>query len=172
MDSPLLQKLKSFIATHPSRAFFGKPAAAAAIARLEAYLGRSLPPAHRQFLRHSDGGFISLMGEKGDEGWTKGDAAWNSNTFLSVVEIRKEFSQLRKLGLDVFGWEGAWPFVPFLRTANQETLVFGPAKRDGDSPVLDAFHEVGPDEWDVAFRSFDSLLRAYVKGEGEVEVIA
>jgi hypothetical protein len=169
---PLLVKLNDFITGHPKRAFFGKPAREKEIASLEKAIGRRLPAAHRLFLSRHDGGFISLMGEKGQQGWNLGDARWNSNTFLGVKGIARSYRQLQKLAVNVFDWEGPWPYVPVLQTDGQETLVFGPPDRRGESPVLDAFHEVGPDEWDVAFKSFEALLRAYLKDEGDIDAVA
>ena len=41
-----------------------------------------------------------------------------------------------------------------------------------ETASVDAFHEVGPEDWEVLFKSFEELLKAYLKGEGEMETVA
>lgn len=43
---------------------------------------------------------------------------------------------------------------------------------DGERPVLDAHHEVGPEEWRPVYGSFEALLAAYLDGDGRIETVA
>lgn len=172
MANPFLDKLRKYVESHPKTAFFGKPATTESIAQLESVIGRALPQAHREFLLTFDGGFISIVGSKGDEDWDVPTARWNSNCFLKVKDIAKEYRQLKKIASTVFEWKDPWHFVPVMQTSGQELLAFAPANRKGESQIVDAFHEVGPEDWSPVFKSFDSLLKAYLSGEGEIETIA
>src|SRR5690349_10744272 len=88
----VLDALDEVIGKLKGRAFFGKPAKEKAIAGLEKKLGRKLPGLHRAFLRRHDGGFINISRSE-DEKFM----GWNSNTFLSVKEIAKEFETGRHM---------------------------------------------------------------------------
>ncbi|HEY7115512.1 MAG TPA: SMI1/KNR4 family protein [Tepidisphaeraceae bacterium] len=168
----LLQRLQEFVAAHPRRAFFDAAASADAVAGLEAAIGVRLPAAYRQFLLAFDGGFINTSGgTPEDQRWDLGTARWNSNHLLGIRGIQKEFAQWAKIGRDVFGVE-PWPYIPFCQTSGQELLVLGPEGADGEAPVLDAFHEAPPEEWEVLYPSFRAFLSAYLDGEGRVKTIA
>jgi hypothetical protein len=168
----LIERLRRFIAAHPKRAFFDAPASPGAVDGLEAGIGVRLPGAYHQFLLAFDGGFINIAGSSPDDpDWDLGTARWNSNHLLGTAQIQKEHAQWARIGRDVFGVE-PWPFIPFCQTSGQELLVFGPVGADGEAPVLDAFHEVPPEEWGVLYPDFRAFLSAYLDGEGRVETIA
>jgi hypothetical protein len=169
----LLQRLRDFIAAHPERAFFDAPATPADIATEEATIGVPLPESYRQFLLTFNGGFINISGlQRSEEDWDRGTARWNSNYIFGTKLLAKEYAQLEKLARDVFAVEGTWEFVPFCQTSGQEILVFGPRQANQDTPVLDAFHEMPPDDWSVLYPSFAHFLKAYIDGEGEASIIA
>lgn len=165
----LLERLAAYIAAHPQTAFFNTPATSDEIAAVESALGVPLPNEYRAFLARHNGGFIDVS-EIGPEALP--DAAWNSNTLLGTVQLMKEYRQWANIGADVFGFQGKWPYIPFCQTEGQELLVFGPSTAGRAAPVLDAFHEMPPDEWSERYPSFTAFLEAYLDGEGNVNTIA
>jgi hypothetical protein len=128
-------------------------------------MGVQLPVGYKAFLGRYNGGFIDVS-EIGPD--ALGDAAWNSNNLLSTKQVVKEYRQWAKIGADVFGYRGTWPYIPFCQTEHQELLVLGPSRPGLSAPVLDAFHEMPPDEWSVLYSSFTEFLQAYLDGEGRV----
>lgn len=165
----LFERLAAYIAAHPNTAFFNPPATPKEIAEVESAIGVQLVAEHKSFLGRFNGGFIDVSDIGPD---ALPDAAWNSNNLLSTKQIAKEYLQWATIGADVFGYEGTWPYVPFCQTEGQELLVLGPSKPGGSAPVLDAFHEMPPDEWSSLYPSFTEFLNAYLDGEGKVKTIA
>jgi hypothetical protein len=168
----LLARLRQYAADHPNRCFFRPAASAAAIAEAEAAIGLPLPNDYKQFLATFDGGFISICGEPGDEYWTESTARWNSNSLSGVEQLVAEFKDVQLIWKVDLNWEGPWPYIPFCNTNGQERLVFGAPEKSGESPVLDAFHEVGPEEWRQLYPCFAALLSAYLAGDGQMNTIA
>ena len=170
----LLQQFRDFALANPSRAFFGKPATPKALATIEKAIGAPLPPAYRAFLSAFDGGFINVSGgNPKDKDWDLGDARWNGNHFLTTKEVLEEYKMWAKIGADVFGFEGCWPYIPFCRTEGQELLVLDTTgKKAANPPILDAFHEMPPEEWRVLSPGLEKFLRAYLSKNGAIETIA
>jgi hypothetical protein len=168
----LLARLQQYVADHPNRCFFRPAASSAAIAAAEVAMGVPLPGDYKRFLATFDGGFISLCGQPGDEQWDEVSARWNSNSFSGIDQLVTEFEDLRLIWKEDLHWEGWWPYIPFCNTSGQEKLVFGSRSETGERPVLDAFHEVGPEEWRELYPSFAALLAAYLAGDGQMNTIA
>lgn len=168
----LLVRLRQHIADQPNRCFFRPAATLAAIAEAEAAIGMLLPSDYKRFLASFDGGFISICGQPGDEFWDEAAARWNSNSFSGVEQLVAEFKDLQLIWKEDLHWEGPWPYIPFCNTNGQERLVFGTPSETGEWPVLDAFHEVGPEEWRELYPSFAALVFAYLAGDGRINTIA
>lgn len=167
-----IRQLGALIARCPDRAFFDGPASEADIAGTEAAIGRALPDAYKQFLRAHNGGFIAQEAVTERDEATLDAEAWNANHLLGCDAIRHEYRDAFLIARDVEPDLGDWPFIPFCQTEGQETLVFGPPGPNGIAPVLDAFHEVGADEWGVLAPGFHVFLNRYVDTEGFPETIA
>jgi hypothetical protein len=165
----LLLKLDEGCRTNPGRYIFNAPASKKDITLLEKALGIKLPASYKKFLMCFNGGFICDQEVGGDEGMSVADAAWNSNFLHGLGDIKAAFT--RK--------EGRWKqsgskacYIPFCSTGNQETLVFrNPLDEHGESPVIDAWHEAPPAEWEAVYKDFTELLRDYVNNEGEIKTI-
>jgi hypothetical protein len=168
----LVARLQQYVADHPNRCFFRPAASAAAIAAAEVALGLPLPSDYKHFLATFDGGFISICGEPGDEYWSESTARWNSNSLSGLEQLVAEHKDLQLIWKEDLNWEGPWPYIPFCNTNGQERLVFGARSESGEWPVLDAFHEVGPEEWRELYPSFAALLSAYLAGDGQMNTIA
>jgi hypothetical protein len=167
----MLKRLGDFVDANPKRAYFNAPASAKDIAALEGAIGLPLPDDYKQFLSAFNGGFINVSGiEHGTKHWNAKTARWNSNHLLGTQEIKKEYKQWKTFGSEVFGMEGKWEFVPFCQTSEQELLMFGP-RAAGNWPVIDAYHEMPPEEWSKLYASFEKFLAAYLRGKGEVKTI-
>lgn len=144
----------------------------AAIAEAEAAVGLPLPSEYKRFLATFDGGFISICGQPDDDHWDESAARWNSNSFSGVEQLVNEFKDLQLIWKKDLHWKGPWPYIPFCNTKGQERLVFGVPSDSGEWPVLDAFHEVGPQEWRPLYPSFAALFSAYLTGDGQINTIA
>ena len=164
----LLRELEVLIARLPDRAFFCPPAGRDAITGVERTIGRALPSAYKRFLSAHDGGFIAGSPVAAAFATQR----WNANHLLGCEDLVRDYEDDRLLARDVEPTLVDWPYVPFCRTNGQETLVFGPTGPDGEPPVLDAFHEVGPGEWGVLAKSFADFLRTYIDGDGFPPTIA
>ncbi len=165
-------KLDALIESYPKQAFFNRPATASAIRDTEKKLGITLPDSYKQFLRRHDGGFFSIAGSKGDADWDKPSAEWNSNCLFGLKRLAKEFKDLKTRWIVDIGWEGDWNYIPFCQTDGQENLIFdATANKANERAVLDAFHEVGPEEWAPVYPSFLHLLNDYVAKRGKIETI-
>ncbi|HEX6738246.1 MAG TPA: SMI1/KNR4 family protein [Vicinamibacteria bacterium] len=165
-----LDMLQRYVEAHPAACGFGAGAAAAEIAAAESALGLPIPEPYRRFLARFDGGFISLCGSTTDADWDPGSAEWNSNALFGTERLVREYLDQQAIWQLDRGWQGRWPYLPFCHTEGQELLVFAPPAA-AERAVLDAWHEVGPQEWRVVYRGFDDFLAAYVSGEGRVETI-
>jgi hypothetical protein len=157
----LLGRLAEFITRHPGHAVFGPPATAAEVAAVESATGLILPRSYKRFLLHFNGGFISLHRSKADPSWDEASAAWNSNCLFGTDRLIAEYADQSLIWRADLGWPGAWPYLPFCHTAGQELLVFAATDpATGEGHVLDAWHEVWPQEWGVLYEGFQPLLAA------------
>jgi hypothetical protein len=168
----LISRLRKYVADHPDRCFFRPGASAASITEAEAAIGFPLPGDYKKFLATFDGGFISISGQPVDEFWNEAAARWNSNAFSGLEQLVADYKELQQIWKVDLHWEGPWPYIPFFRTNGQEQLVFGAQSENGNWPVLDAFHEVGPEEWLELYPSFAALLASYLAGEGRMNTVA
>ena len=166
-----IDALAAFIHRHPTLCCFQPPAAPSAIAEAEAAVGTPFPEPYRQFLSRFNGGFISLCGHTTAPDWAPESAEWNSNALFGTARLVREYTDQQQIWQLDRGWSGGWPYLPFCHTEGQELLVFGPPSAGRSRAVLDAWHEVGPDEWGVLYPGFEDFLSAYVRGEGRVETI-
>lgn len=139
---------------------------------MERAIGRALPTAYKHFLSTHDGGFIAGRPVVEVDAAAFATERWNANHLLGCEDLVLDYKDARLLALDVEPTLTDWPYVPFCRTSGQEALVFGPPLPDGEQPVLDAFHEVGPGEWGVLANSFADFLRTYIDGNGFPPTIA
>lgn len=165
----LLNKLRAQINKHPKRAFFAPPASPEQIAELEQYIQLPLPKSHKLFLSMYNGGFFkNEMPDNADE-IDIATEAWNSNQLLGTQEIADYFDRIR------YKFSGRYiRFIPFCHTQGQELLVFSSiGDVCDDSPVFDAWHEVGPDDWmnQKLYAGFTEFLEAYIEEFGDVRTI-
>jgi hypothetical protein len=162
----LLYRLELYIQSHPATAVFKPPASIADIEHVESVLGTSIPEQYRAFLLRHDGGFINIAGNGED----LSGAEWNSHSLLGVLQIVREHTTWSRRGSEIFGIEEPWPFMPFCDTAYQEMLVLD--TRVQPATIVDAFHEVPPNDWGVLYPTFAAFLEAYLDGDGKLETVA
>ncbi len=165
----LLNRLREQSEKHPKQSFFEPPASAREIAELEQYIQLPLPESYRLFLRMHNGGFFTNeMLDDPDEIRLE-TQAWNSNQLLGTREIADYFDRISHK------FRGRYiRFIPFCHTHSQELLVFSSiGEASDDSPVFDAWHEVGPDDWlnQKLYEGFAGFLEAYIKNFGEIRTI-
>jgi len=166
-----IDALAAFVHSQPTLCCFQPPAAPSEIAAAEAAAGIEFPEPYRQFLSRFNGGFISRCGRTTDADWEPRSAEWNSNALFGTERLVREYTDQRLIWQLDLGWPGAWPYLPFCHTDGQELLVFDADRGGGGRAVLDAWHEVGPDEWRVLYRGFEDFLAAYVQGQGRVQTV-
>ncbi|MCL1132590.1 SMI1/KNR4 family protein [Shewanella sairae] len=167
----LLSKLEHLIKANSNSAVFNEGASESELAELEEFLSLKLPFSYRQFLLKYNGGFICQYSNKAEPDWNEGSEAWNSHEFLGCIDIKEYYEENRKIQIKDCNWQGTWPYIPFFKTESQELLMFGP-KRSGEIPVLDAFHELAPSEWNVLTKNFEVLLEEYVSKGGKIETVS
>ncbi|MFO0800638.1 MAG: SMI1/KNR4 family protein [Gemmataceae bacterium] len=167
----LLAELRDYVAAHPQLCFFRPGATVVELDAAESTIGFSIPADYRLFLKSFNGGFISLVGRADEPDWDESTARWNSNTLFGAEELAAQYRDQRTIWEVDLKWPGRWPYLPFCHTSSQELLVFGPNGGE-ERPVLDAFHEVGPDEWGLLYPNFEDLLRAYLSGNGDMQIIS
>jgi hypothetical protein len=168
----LLSRLASLTAENPTRCFFNPPATTGDIARAETQLNLVLPNSYKQFLANFNGGFISLVGDFVGAPWDRESAAWNSNTFLGLAELVNAYQEMRDNWQLDLNWPGAWPYIPFCHTEGQEFLVFSQIDaKTPESAVLDAFHEIWPQEWKILYPDFPALLEDYIERKGKIRLV-
>lgn len=165
----LLNKLGAQIDKHPRRAFFAPPASPEQIDGLQQYIQLPLPDSYRLFLRMHNGGFFSHERPDKADDIHMATEAWNSNQLLGVEEIADYFDRIR------YKFSGRYiRFIPFCHTQGQELLVFSTiGETSDDSPVFDAWHEVGPDDWmnQKLYDGFAEFLEAYIEKFGDIRTI-
>ena len=162
-----LKNLKRFIAENADISVFYPGATDQQIFECEVEIEMDLPDEHKEFLRSFNGGFISIAKKKSDPDWDEGFSSWNSNTFLSIDEIKKTF-ELQRRAFKERKWEGPWPFVPLCRTYSQEFLVFSPSVDNGPRFVMNSVSMPNPSDWPVVFPSFVEMLDTYIESAGEL----
>lgn len=130
--------------------------------------GITLPPLMVEFYQNFNGGFFA------DTSWSEEELtdpekrleiAHYSNVFLSLQEILScEYFDIQEVKE-----ETGRLFFPMMDTKGHEALVI----ENGKNPILDAFHEAieCPEDWGEVYPSFEKLLEAYLKTEGEIETI-
>jgi hypothetical protein len=167
-----VERLASYRATFPEKAFFRPPASPAAIEATESAIGLTLPDCYKEFLLVHDGGFIDIcFNDPTDPLFRMDTAESNSHSLFGCHEITKSYRDLSEFA-EPYEWRGKWPFIPFCRTRGQEKLVFGPPDCDGEMPVIDATEQGAPNNgWGVLYPNFEAFLDAYVSGDGDLEVI-
>ncbi len=159
----ILDRLREKIDAAGERAFFNPPASEEEIAETEEKLGITFPRSVREFYRVFNGGFIAYTSPVSEEPANDEmfeDLQWNSNTILSLEEIRTGFGK-------------RYPeYTPVIHTHSQEFLAFGNPLVSDESPIYDAFHEFTPDKWGILYDNFEALLIDYIEKEGAIKTIA
>lgn len=165
----LLERLAQLIAEKPGCCHFNAGASVDQIAALENYIKRPLPDAYRIFLLFYNGGFMRPEPIKKSDTDALESAAWNANTLLGIEEIGAHYDRIEYKFM-----HADMAFVPFCHTDNQELLVFAAQEEPyADSPVYDAWHEVGPYDWleQKLYDSFTDFLEDYIAKSGLIETI-
>ena len=137
------------------------------IDELENEFDIKLPKSYKEFLLRFDGGYISDRPVQSDHDFES--CEWNSNNFLSVYQIAEHYKRIYYKFADL-----PEKYIPFMHTAGGELLVFkNPLDKENESVVLDAWHEVFPNEWEEqqVYDSFSDLLAAYLENEGIISTI-
>lgn len=136
--------------------------------QLQEKFGITLPPLVVEFYQQFNGGCFAdtdWSEEELDNPEERGGILWNSNTFIPLEEI----VSCDKFNIQEIKEETGQTFFPIIHTNGQGLLVM----ENGKKPVFDAFHEMlyCPEEWGKVYASFEALLKAYIKTEGDIETI-
>lgn len=168
----IIQKFVEKAQAMGKRNLFNKGLSAEEIAeyqkQLQEKFGITLPPLVVEFYQQFNGGCFA------DTSWSEEDLdnpeerdciLWNSNTFIPLEDILS----CEEFDIQDVKEDTGQTFFPIIHTNGQEVLVM----ENGKSPVLDAWHEaIGfPDAWGEVYVSFEDLLKAYIKTEGDIETI-
>jgi len=152
----------------PDQCFFNDPADFDDFEEVEDELNYVFPVSFKIFLSYFNGGFISLFDpEKNIDFET---ASWNSNTILSLGEIKDAYDRIeyKFLGAET-------RFIPFLHTNTQEYLAFKWPWDDEKAAgiVYDIWHEAFPSEWEsqIVYDGFEELLEDYINNNGIIQTI-
>jgi len=162
-----LEKLDRMIMDFPDDCYFNDPVSEDQINDLEKKLNIKLPASFHQFLRHYNGGFISLF--RGKRNIDIDSLAWNSNYILALELIDELFE---RINYKTYGEEVR--YIPMLHTAAGEYLGFRyPLEPDGESRIYDLWHEAPASEWadSVVYENFSALLDDYIARKGIVETM-
>jgi hypothetical protein len=163
----ILAKLDEVIENSPDDCYFNDPANDKMIVFLENKHKIRLPGSFATFLKHCNGGFISLISNHKE--MNIDDLAWNSNYILAVEVIDEIFEKInyKTEGMDL-------KYIPFLHTSSGEYLGFMyPLEGNGESKVYDLWHEAPAEEWaeSVVYNSFADLLKDYIDNKGSIETM-
>lgn len=157
------------------RNLFNKGATQEQIIKFETTLGLKLPKILHDFYSLNNGGCFA------DNSWSSeellnplklGTVIWNSNYFLSLEEIIDAYHFVKFTSIDFQQQEKITNkrLIPIFHTSGQENLVWD-ATDENSTKILDAFHEVNADEWEVLYKSFDDLFLSYLTENGDIETI-
>jgi len=173
----IIEKLKEKSEKLKERSLFREKATKEQIKHLEVSLNIELPQIMKSFYSTFNGGCFT------DNSWCKKDLLnleehetiiWNSNYFLSIEELINTYNFDGPFtSIDFQEQEKATnkKLIPLIHTKGQENLVWD-ATNKTETKILDAFHEVNADEWNVLFSTFEDLLTAYIDTEGDIETIS
>jgi len=172
----IIEKLKEKVQELGERNLFGEGATEEQIVTFENTLNLKLPPIMKAFYLANNGGCFA------DDSWSKedllnpeelGSIIWNSNYFLSLEEIIDAYNSGKYGSIDFQEQEKESDkrLIPIIHTNGQENLVWD-ITEEGSTKIIDAFHEIGADEWDVLYDSFEDLLNDYIIEEGDIETVA
>lgn len=167
--------IKQFIEKAQSmgkRNFFNKGLSTEEIAeyqkQLQEKFGITLPPLMVEFYQQFNGGCFAdadWSEEDLDNPKERGGILWNSNTFIPLEKI----VSCEEFDIQDIKEETGRIFFPIIHTNGQGVLVM----ENGKEPVFDAFHEMlyCPELWGEVYLSFEALLKAYIKTEGDIKTI-
>ncbi len=149
---------------------FNPPADEDFIKRVETAFGIILPESYKTFLKRHNGGYITGIPMKTVKaGMDKETISWNSDVFMSIEEILEKYEDWKDMNWKLIDkFKGAYPYIPFCSTAEQEVLVFvNQGKRQEESAVYDAFHEEPVSCWGILSENFTSFLAEYIRSKGK-----
>jgi hypothetical protein len=163
----ILEKLDKLVKELPDDCYFNDPASDEQIKVLESKYDIKLPGSFIQFLKHYNGGFVSLF--RGRKDTDIDTLAWNSNYILAVELIDELFD---KINYKTYGEEVK--YIPILHTQIGEHLGFRyPLEAGGESKIYDLWHEASASEWadSVVYENFSALLEDYISRKGIIETM-
>ena len=173
--------LKTGLTGHPERGVFQPGATEAALRGLEGSLGQAIPEAVREWLLQFNGG--SFVDDRAQEEEAETELACTYCELLSAQEMESELFDLIAINdasTQVDRWEGRrpihaqirradgslapWPYLPIVRTIEgREILV---VELNDAGRVLDAFHELGPDQWRMVYPRYVDFIGAFLSEGG------
>ncbi len=163
----LLEIIKIGIDKHPDIFRFNKQYNPKKIIEIERDLSIFLPNSYKQFLKHYNGGYINLFNDitNIDEENIK----WNSTVIFGLEELAAAYAKRSNQNWKFTPKPGnEYPFIPFARTRENETLVFINPLIDGESCVFEAIHDEPWNSWELKFFDFSDFLSIYLDLKGDI----
>ncbi len=178
--------LTATLAGHPKRGVFHAGASEAELESLETSLGFSLPEPVRWMLRQVNGG--SFVDDRPQEEEDNSEESCTYCDLLSTDEIRTELFDLiatHESAAEVDRWEGnrpinprlrqldgsllPWPCLPIARTSEGREIVA--VELSGAGHVIDAWHEVGPQQWRMVYGRYVDFIEDFMLQGGCIKAI-
>lgn len=163
----LIEIIKIGIDKKPNIFRFNKQYNPKLILEIERELSIFLPNSYKQFLTHYNGGYINIFDDLTNI--DEENIKWNSTIIFGIDELASAYAKRSHQNWKFTPKPGnEYPFIPFARTNENETLVFINPLIDGESCVFEAIHDEPWNSWELKFFDFSDFLSVYLDLRGDI----